>query len=304
MTRYLTFKTPAEADAQWQKEKVAQALAVTDDVIVDGLAIETYHRWPKTVSKSGLDTIHESPRHYFGRYMDPRMPASVAKGGQVAGSMLHCAVLEPDQFKHRYVVGPDVNRNTKEWKAFAESLLPGQEGIKSGEAWAVQRQAESVRRVPDVARLLGRGRPELSAFWRDEKTGVLCRCRPDWTHVLDDDAGVILLDLKTFAKASSGPFMRQAAQKRYHVQDGWYSDGYAQSSGMEVRAFLFCVVETEWPFVAHVMCLDDASRELGRTEYRADLDTYAECVKSGDWPGPGPGGVEMVGLPNWAFYAE
>ena len=41
-------------------------------------------------------------------------------------------------------------------------------------------QAMSVRALPDIAALMSEGLPEVSAFWVDEPTGELCKCRPDW----------------------------------------------------------------------------------------------------------------------------
>ncbi len=274
----------------------------TEPAIVDGLPIEAYHGDTESISKSGLDAVHESGQHYFGRYLDPDRPPRETKGGQLEGSLAHCAVLEPKEFASRYVCGPDINRNTKEWKAFEAAVPPEAMAIKRHQfetAWA---QARRVRALPEIASALRTGGSERSVYWTDPDTGVRCRCRPDWlTDPIGDSGGVIVVDLKTFRSAAPSAVQRQIAAKRYHVQAAFYSDGVEAALGVPVLAFVFAFVEAEFPHAANAFLLDDAALDLGRREYRADLKRYADCKMSGVWPGYGEG-VTVLGLPAWAFY--
>jgi hypothetical protein len=279
-------------------ESEVSALAAVAQGLYFGIDIDTYHGGPG-ISKSGLDSIDANPAIYYGRHLDPKRPAPKEKAGQLEGSLTHCAVLEPDLFSLRYAVGPDVpTRAVKAWKDF-EAANPGKECIKPAEYEAAMRQAESVRRLPEVAEALQRGRAEVSAYWIDRETGELCRCRPDWAH----DCGTsqtILLDLKTCSDASPSEFRRQIARKRYHVQDAFYSDGYQAASGLEVLAFVFVAVESEWPYAACALMLDDEGKAQGKRDYRRNLATYAQCRKSGVWPGYSQQ-IEIVNLPAWAL---
>ena len=211
--------------------------------IVHGLDADTYHAGPE-VSNSGLGLLARSPWHWWSWHRAPHRPPSPQRAGQLEGTLLHCAVLEPDEFDRRYVVGPDATRSTKVWKDFA-ALHPDRLAIKPDEAAAAKCQAISVRALPDVAALLSRGHSEVSAYWTDPETGVACRCRPDWVHPVDDKR-VILLDCKTYSDASKPEFSRQIARKGYARQDAFYSDGYAQAAGVEVIGFVFVAVVTEW----------------------------------------------------------
>lgn len=265
-----------------------------------GLDIEEYHSLP-SISKSQLDDIAQSPFHFWSNHRDPNRPARQLKTGQLEGALAHCAILEPDEFDKRYVVGPTVNRNTKVWKEFAEAN-PDRIAIQQDQYDTAWRQSESVRALPEIREALSRGRAEVSAFWTDPATGVACRCRPDWVHDLTE-SNVLLVDLKTFSSAGPDEFRRQAARKRYHVQDAFYSDGYEAASGKEVRAFVFVAVETEWPFAAHAMMLDDMSREQGRADYSRNLATYARCEAAGEWPGYSKE-ITLITLPQWAFTTD
>jgi hypothetical protein len=285
----------------------------TPGLVVD-LDINEYHA-SLGISKTGLDTINKSPWLFYSRHLNPNRPPPPQRGGQLEGTLAHCAVLEPDQFSLRYSIPPkDAPRKPTEaqWNA----KKPSDESIASMDWWrefnaknigkfpisadqyeTAMRQAESVRRLPEVAEALARGMAEVSALWIDPETGARCRCRPDWVH--DTGAGSILLDLKTYSDASAEEFRRQAARKRYHVQDALYTDGYAIASQQSVLGFVFIAVETEWPYAANAMMLDEPSKETGRRAYRRNLSRYAECVQTDTWPGYS-NAIELISLPQWA----
>lgn len=268
--------------------------------LVEGLDIAAYHAM-EPVSKSGLDSIALSPAIFWARHRDPMRPAPKEKAGQLEGNLAHCSILEPYEFEKRYVVGPTVNRNTKIWKEFVEANA-GRVAIQADQYEAATRQAVSVRSLPDIGDVLANGKPEVSAFWIDEETGSECRCRPDWVHPIGDDK-VILADVKTYSIASPGEFRRQVARKAYDKQAAYYSDGYAKASGKEVLGFIFLAVETEWPFAANAFMLDEDSLESGRQKYRANLRTYAECMRTNQWPGYSTG-IDVIRMPSWALITE
>lgn len=280
------------------------------------LSNEEYHACKFAVSNSGLGDILQSPFHYYSRHLDPNRPPPPVRAGQLEGTLAHCAILEPDEFSRRYRVIPKdaprrptaAQRNAKnpspssvasmawwdEWEAEAGDA----EIITADQYDTAMRQAESVRRLPEVAEALTRGFAEASAFWKDEETGVMCRVRPDW--VSDTGSGVILLDVKTYSDASPDEFARQVARKGYARQDVMYSDGYSNAAGVDVEAFYFIAVESTWPFAASVCQLDDESADAGYMQYRDALHRYANCVKKGEWPGY-PNGVNSIRMPVWAL---
>lgn len=296
MAEFKQYNTLRGSEVSEQKREFAPG-------IYHGVSNAEYHS-VSGISKSGLDLVAKSPQHYFARYLDPNRPEAPAQtAAQLDGELAHCAILEPAYFADRFLVGPDLNRNTKAWKEFADSAeAQGKTPIKSDQwatAWA---QAASVGRIPDLAAALANGMPEVSAFWTDEETGVLCKCRPDFVQYCGA-AGVILVDVKTCGNASPKEFARMIAQHRYHVQAAWYSDGYAIASGQQVLGFIFAAVEMAYPYAASAIMLDAESIDQGRLDYRRNLNTYAACKASGEWPGYG-NEVHMERLPGWAFDQE
>lgn len=265
--------------------------------IIEGLGIEEYHAMP-AISKSGLDSIDLSPAIYYARHLDPARPPHGAKTGQLEGNLAHCAILEPEDFDKRYIVGPSVNRNTKVWKEFVEAN-PNHIAIQQDQASTAYAQAASVRALPEIGPLFDSGKAEVSAFWRDPDTGVDCRCRPDFVHDFGDES-VLLIDLKTFTDPSPKEFARQCGRKFYAKQAAYYSDGYAAASGKVVRAFIFAAVGNEHPYAAAAMMLDEESLEAGRQHYKRNLRTYAECLRTNIWPGFSTG-ISVIRLPQWAL---
>lgn len=260
-----------------------------------------YHSAPG-VSKSGLDQLARSPYHYHARYLAENRPRSEPTAAMEAGTRAHCAVLEPEEFERRYRVGPDVAKTTKAWKEAAEHAeKDGVTLIKPSEHATAMAQRKSVLQLPDVAEAFANGHAEVSAWWEDPETSVLCKCRPDFVH--ECDGGVVLFDLKTTINASPEEFARSVARYRYAVQAAWYSDGYRLASGVEVLGFVFVCVESDYPFAASALMLDQESFEYGRREYRRNLNAYAACVERGEWPGYSTA-IETVRLPAWAMRGE
>ena len=159
-------------------------------------------------------------------------------------------------------------------------------------------QRDAVLCVGELADLLLNGKPELSAFWTDDATGLLCRCRPDWTHDHGDDT-VTLVDVKTTTDASPKGFSKAVANYGYHRQAWHYSRGFERASGKRVRRFMFAVVSSAYPFVAAAYVLDDETEMQACEEVGELLALYASCEKSGDWPAYG-NGAHIISLPAWA----
>lgn len=137
------------------------------------------------------------------------------------------------------------------------------------------------------------GKAEQSVYWHDKATGVLCRCRPDFWR--EDD---LLVDLKTTDDASVDGFAKSIANWRYDVQAPFYMDGVQAATGRKPKGFVFIAVEKKPPFAVGVYVLDAESTELGRAQYRADLKRFAECERTGEWPGYG-NKIQAISVPAW-----
>lgn len=253
---------------------------------------EEYHA-DKAIGKSGLDLIARSPAHF--RYAPKREPTRA----MTIGSATHCAVLEPHRFATDYVVLPGVDdrRSAIYKQAIAqrgeEYVLTGSEGDRiagmASAVWANQYAAEMLR--------ADGGRAEQSFFATDPVTGVRVKIRPDWLT-----ADGRCLDLKTTQDASDTGFGKSIVNYRYFVQEAFYRDVYQWATGERMPSFEFLVVESEMPHCCTVVELPADAVEYGRTLYRRNLNTFADCLASGVWPGL-PSDPHVIALPSW-FVAE
>lgn len=267
--------------------------------VVHDMPSAEYHSGPE-MSCSVLHALAKSPAHAWALHLDPAHPVREPTPAMRAGTLAHCAVLEPDALPLRYAVRPaDMDGRTKEGKAWLASVASsGLEIVTHEQHQTAMLQAAAVRAVPELASALATGSAEVSAFWRDDGTGTPCRCRPDWVHPLADGR-VILLDLKTTTDASPEAFSRTVWTFGYHRQAAWYSRGYEAASGQLVAAFVFAAVTNEYPFIAVPYLLDDEALQRGHTDCDRLLALYAECAASSRWPAFGDG-VQLLTLPAWA----
>jgi len=258
---------------------------------------EQYHSIA-AMSAGGLKRMRKSPAHFYGAQLDPQRPQSDPTPAMRAGTLFHVVLFEPGAIAERYVVKPEgMDLRTKDGKAWKAAQPDTIEIIDANDLTKAQTQAERVRSLPDVAALLSDGAPEASAFWIDEATGELCKCRPDWTSPAGD--GVILVDGKTCPDASPDGFARTAWNMGYLHAAAWYSDGYESATGLRVLGYVFAAVEHDWPHVAAPYMVPEDVLDLARAENRRMLDLYAECKRTGTWPGYSAG-VSLIQLPVWA----
>ncbi len=265
----------------------------------DDIPAGCYHRG-MGVSKSGLDLIRRSPALFRLAQRHPR-PSTPA---QTLGTAVHLALLEPQRMVDGLVGDPYGASRSKEALAWrAEQAAAGRLAIAMGEdtdpwspsPWtALWAAVDAVDCHPMAKALLGTGRAEVSGYWTDPETGVLCRLRADWL----DEAHQIVVDVKTTKDAGMDAFARSAVEYRYHVQAAYYWDGLA-ACGWAPTAFIWICVETAPPYGVALYSAKEEDLELGRLLYRQDLRTYHECLRDDRWPAY-PEEIRELELPAWA----
>jgi exodeoxyribonuclease VIII len=209
----------------------------------------------------------------------------------------------------------DAGRQVTLWRDVKAEWLAnnGHRNVLEPEEWdQLHNMRDAVMAHPAARALLSvEGRAEQSVYWRDPKTGELCRCRPDFWR-----ADGVVVDLKTTEDASPEGFAKSVANWRYHVQHPYYLDGVntALQHGAKpawlkadaAKAFVFLAVEKTACVVGGVAkgvavyVLDEESVALGRALYRNALDQYAACNSSGVWPGYGEK-IQPLKVPGYEF---
>jgi hypothetical protein len=216
---------------------------------------------------------------------------------------------------HRLVLGdgPDiVVIDAEDWRTKAakaardEAHAAGQVPLLTEAHDQVQAMAAAIRAHPVASRLFtpGRGRPEQALIWRDDATGVMRRALLDW---LPDVPGgrLIVPDYKTARSGDPDELSRAAHNYSYHQQAAWYLDGVrALGLGNDDAAFVFVCQEKDPPYLVTIVELDHVAMRIGDLRNRRALNIYAECVRTGRWPGYADDRVELLSLPPWAEAQE
>lgn len=257
----------------------------------------TYHaRIPGVASKSVLDIVGRSAAHYKlwldGAEEEPT-------DAMLLGSALHCAVLEPERFSREYAVQPDFGdgRTTAakaKKAAWQADFGDGRIALKPADGVAIAGMVASIRKHPKAGPMLAGGQTEITMLWTDEETGIRCKGRADCyaPHYR------VIIDVKTCEDARAEAFAKSIANRAYHKQDVFYTDGFT-ALGHGVDAFLFLAVEKTAPFNVKLHMLDDDARKRGARAVRRDMQALAACVETLEFAGYDPE-INIISLPPWA----
>ena len=280
-----------------------------------GMDAELY-RAALGMSHSDSRQLRRSPWHYR-QLQDKPQQAKTPSAVMQVGVLAHAATLEPDAFAKRYIVGPDISKNSNAWRDFnATCAAKGASPITQAQHDQAQAIAQAARAVPDFAALLDGADTEVSMWWLCPDTGVLCKARADLVHVYppgmrvlgdaDDetvqlafDKGFAIVgDLKTTEDASADAFARSVADYSYHTQAHWYMQGVREALGIPVLSFMFAVVERDFPYATATYTLDDNAMAVAAEINLAVRKRYVQCSTAGTWPGYASE-VQEVALPHW-----
>lgn len=127
----------------------------------------------------------------------------------------------------------------------------------------------------------------VEAEWHDEPTGLVIpiRCLIDFVPRNDSEFAKCAGDLKTTCNAKPQAWQRWCFTAGYHIQGAFNLDLIAAATGEDRNTFCFILSESMEPWQPGKRMLSEDFKELGRAEYQKHLHNYAQCVKSGKWPG-------------------
>lgn len=245
----------------------------------------------EAISHSKLETFRKRPLLFKKRYID-KVLAPESSAAFTLGSATHCAILEPTEYAHRYVIAPEVDRRTKagkdEWAAFQAANV-GKELISREDGMVVQKMAEACRSHKLAADLLSEGEAEVT--WRVQMDGLVLQARTDWVNTKKG----YILDVKTTEYLSD--FARMAVNFGYHRQAAFYTALLAKL-GMTNVDFYFLAVEKKEPFGTILFKADAEFLAKGYEENKADLAKLSTAYATGVWPNM-PEEVVSLSLPAW-----
>lgn len=252
---------------------------------------EIYHD-PKCpgLSRSAILKILESPLHYKNWLANPTEPTAKME----FGIDCHAAVLEPKAFEKRYTHYP----KAPEFEGRSKAAIEARESFSKQNAGKKILDAEDFEKIGKIIQSIYQskeavelldGAKEMTQFFVDPQTKLLCKVRPDVLHKNQ------IIDLKFTSNGSRSGFVKSASQLNYHIQAAFYLDAF----GMET--FKFLCIEDHEPFEISVFELDAESLDLGRKQYQKALQTYREATQTQIWKGYSKT-TQLVRLQQWKFF--
>lgn len=242
---------------------------------------DEYHADTSAISASGLKLFMRSPAHYYAAYLDPNRVERQQTPAMRLGTATHCAILEPTRFNAEYAVIPEgIDRRTKEGKqAYADLLATGAELVTSDDMARIMNMACAFRDNA-IARALFEMQHQVEQSIFTTINGVACKCRPDF---MTDD-GLMVMDVKTTSDASPEGFGKSAWNLGYHSQAAFYRRVISEATGT-TPDFIFGCVESEYPHLVAFYSTPAYLLEYADKLIDDALERFAECKKSGIWPG-------------------
>lgn len=237
-----------------------------------------YHSLP-ALSFSSYKEFFKSPAHYQA-YINK--PYTKATDSQDLGTLVHKAILEPDDFELLVQV-VEGNRNATRVKQEIEALeAAGCMVVKPAHREAALRARDAIYSHPIIKDLLFGGIAEGSIVTTDAETGAPIKCRPDYFI----QAASVILDLKTFDDLTDRSVERQIVKQRYQLQGLHYLNVCSNFLKKPIRLFGNIFIETEPPYGVRLVTISDASLEKAAEQfkYKETLAKFKACLDSNEWP--------------------
>jgi exodeoxyribonuclease VIII len=230
------------------------------------------------LSYSALCAFKESP----AKFIEYKMKQKVTTDAMIFGSMVHCLILEPQDFYNRYFtfddsakvaeIGGGNPRNTKaykEWKASAIADAGERIVVDPGDfesAQIIARNITNNRAAAKVLRLCPRHEKPIEWDYKNFK----------FHGFIDGDGDEATFDLKICADASPKKFLRTIYDMDYHMQGAMY-----QCGNERVKRHYMIAADRSGGVSVHLLV--DKLIEKGMEEYDRLVGKFNECILSDAW---------------------
>lgn len=244
-----------------------------------GVSMEDYLAFDAWHGGEALAILRTSPQHVKAARDDVQEPTEATE----FGTIVHCAVLEPDQFTSRYAVMLEGDGRTAAVRdSKAKIIEAGKIPVKGEHFVAAQRIRRLLLSHPLAGPALMRkdGVNEVTGSFVEPWAGLPAVIRPDRALF---DVGMCI-DLKTAADASPRGFNSAIHAYGYHVKAALYRAGFMALGG-ELDDFVYFVAENVKPYLVAVRVLDEAAIEAGEKLARRGFQKIRACLDANEWPG-------------------
>ena len=265
--------------------------------IVEGMTNEDYHAHT-ALGSTQVKAAIKSLAHFKAMRDGKLIKKSDAMD---LGSAVHSAILE-GSMEGFIQVPKGLVRNDKHqaWKDFKAKNV-GKTMLTFDDYSKVENMFCAFYRTEIAAKLLCKGRAELSFFAKDPTTGLELRARPD--YFVETDEWVYIVDLKTSKDASPEAFQKDVYNYRYDISAAHYIKVVELVTGKKVKDYFILAVESSVPHGTAIYRLDEDC--LARADKRLScvLSQIAKAQEDKIYSGYSEKVVDLD-IPHWAIRSE
>ena len=241
----------------------------------------------RPLSYSSLKEFAKSPRHYIS-YLNKERKSTPA---MEFGSLVHCLLLQPEEFALNYMIAPNLDRRTKDGKAEYEKFLEASNGktVVSADdynnAYDLVANAKENQVISDAVM----GCKSFESEWRAEIGGLPVR------GFFDGEADDYILEVKTSNDAEPRTLINDFYKRMYHVQAGLYNL-------VSEKPIKYIILETTAPYNSYIAMATDKYVSAGRKRALDLIEGFKYCMENGEFHK----GYEhyhgsiSIDLPHWA----
>jgi hypothetical protein len=253
----------------------------------DQIDIEDYHSQRcctgVSVSSTSLRTVlRQCPALYWAfSDLNPARFIQERKESLDFGRAAHALVLGEPEFNAKFVISEYDNFRSKDSQIWRDEQT--RQIVRKEDMPVIEMMARGQREAPQVARAFSEGKPECSVIWRDEKTGIFVKTRPDW---LPDFPSVrFVAEYKTCLTIEPRQLSIDVFKYGYEMQAAMCLDGIEIVTGKKPLGIAHIVQEKKPPYLCDMRLFTEEQIAFGRMEYQRALLIFKRCLDSGEWPG-------------------
>lgn len=275
-------------------------MKLIDKAGIYSMPLDVYHSQcciGPSISSSKLRTIFmHSPAHYWfesemntERVEDEDEEEPAEKASFVLGRAAHHLLLGEEAYSTLFIQRPKMAPDGRAWNGnnltckawLADQRNAGRTVVTPQQVRNIRGMAKSLAEHPLVNAGILNGDIERSLIWRDKKTGIWLKSRPD---AIPSDSGDVA-DLKT-TSFHGEELDREVRKHRYDMQGALTKWGLKEVLGLTMNSFCLVFVGSKGPWSTDVLAISAEDIEAAERDLRQSVDTFAWCLEHNNWFGP------------------
>lgn len=229
--------------------------------------------------KAGSKSVYEAYQYLNSSFDESR--------SMQLGTAIHTAILEPTEFKSKYIANQFEDMRTKAAKDFVKENS-GKIVLNKSDFQLIDRIKNNISRIPELSSALDICEKEKSYSWGGE---VKMKARLD---LVDEETGLVI-DVKTTKDAGEKSFLSDFFRYGYDIQLLHYSLALSKQS----RCFIVAI-ETDTAEIAMYEFTNIVNSALTKRRHSLGLQNVIAAKKLKESPLKYGQNIKSINMPEWA----